>query len=334
MAIKTSRICIALLLITFTLGSFAHAQSREDVEKANKLLNEGNAAMTRGEFNQAAEIYTKALELLPNEPIFLMNRGAAHLSAGQKELALTDLNQALSLSDSLEKKGAAQLNFNLGTLYQMKGDYMKSLEMFNKAIELDPGVATFYLNRGNTYRLQGKNDLALADYNKSIETSPNAMAFYNRATVALSNRDYPKAIADYNTAIELDPKFSEALHNRGLAHMQNGSIDLAIDDFTKAIGIKPHGLYYMNRGVAYNQKKNYTASVADLTKTIEFYPLWRVAYLQRALSYRRLGKLELSGADVKRAKELEKENFEPFKGANVIYKTDYQDLETPENEQP
>lgn len=324
---KTSRIFIALLLITFTLGSFAHSQSRGDIEKANKLINEGNTAMSRNDFASAIASYSKALGHAPNSGAAYMNRGAAYASSGQPDLALADFEKALSLSESFAEKNVAELYYNIGNAYQGKRDFVKSIEFFTKAIELAPGVSKYYLNRGNSHKLMGKLELAMLDYDESINRSPNSLAFYNRASIALSKREYAKAIEDYTRAIELNSSFSEAFSNRGLTYLRSGSTDLAIEDFSKAIAIKPHGVYFMNRAVAYNITKDFAAAIGDSTKTIEIYPLWRVAYLQRALAYRRQGKLELSAADVKKAKEVEKEGFEPFKGANVMFVFNYSELE-------
>ncbi len=52
-------------------------------------------------------------------------------------------------------------------------------------------------------------DKALADYNKAIELDPKfATAYYNRGFVDADKKDYDKALADYNKAIELDPKYA------------------------------------------------------------------------------------------------------------------------------
>jgi tetratricopeptide (TPR) repeat protein len=48
-------------------------------------------------------------------------------------------------------------------------------------------------------------------------------------------KDYPKALEDYSTAIELDPNFTEAWHSRGLAHAASGQFGKAAQDLAKTI---------------------------------------------------------------------------------------------------
>ena len=58
-----------------------------------------------------------------------------------------------------------------------------------------------------------------------------AIAFNNRGNVYLSLKDYDRAIADYNRAIELSPQSALAFNNRGTAYRNKGRYDSAIQDY-------------------------------------------------------------------------------------------------------
>lgn len=80
-------------------------------------------------------------------------------------------------------------------------------------------------------------------------------AFNNRGNVHLSNRNYDRAIDDYNETIRLDPKYAVGFHNRGLAHLRKGRIDAAIEDFGEAIRLNPrYTNAFINRALAYQEK--------------------------------------------------------------------------------
>ena len=76
----------------------------------------------------------------------------------------------------------------------------------------------------HTYKLRGhvKSKLgdyqgAIADYNKAIELDPKDATTYKlRGHEKSKLGDYQGEIADYNKAIELDPKDAEAYKLRGL----------------------------------------------------------------------------------------------------------------------
>ena len=68
-------------------------------------------------------------------------------------------------------------------------------------------------------------------------------------------QDYGRAIEDLDNAIRLNPSYSEAFVNRGLAYAHQREHERAIADFTMAIRLDPrNAAAYTNRGVAYTAK--------------------------------------------------------------------------------
>ena len=76
---------------------------------------------------------------------------------------------------------------------------------------------------------------AIADCNKAIELDPKyTKAYGNRGIAKYELGDNQGAIADYNKAIELDPKNAKAYHNRGWAKGELGDNQGACLDWSKA----------------------------------------------------------------------------------------------------
>ena len=64
----------------------------------------------------------------------------------------------------------------------------------------------------------------------------SAFAPYNNRGLAKEGKsDHDGAIADYNRAIELNPKYAGAYNNRGLAKQAKGDLDGAIADYNRAL---------------------------------------------------------------------------------------------------
>jgi tetratricopeptide (TPR) repeat protein len=119
-------------------------------------------------------------------------------------------------------------------------------------------------------------------------------------------RQWDKAIAEYNEAIELDPKYADAYLNRGNANYNKGQYDQAIDDYTKAIEINP-GLAdaYANRGLAYAQGKGqFDQAISDFNKAIGINPGYAMAYNYRAVTYYYQGEDDKAWEDVHKAQSL------------------------------
>ena len=58
-------------------------------------------------------------------------------------------------------------------------------------------------------------------------------------------------IEDYNKALDLDPNYTEAYYNRGLAKDELQDYEGAIEDYNKALDLDPNDTYaYNNRELA------------------------------------------------------------------------------------
>jgi tetratricopeptide (TPR) repeat protein len=80
----------------------------------------------------------------------------------------------------------------------------------------------------------------------------------NRGLEWYKQREYDRAIAEYNYAIGLDPNYATPYTSRGNCWLAKKECDRAIDDYTQAIRLDPNNTEgiddYMNRALAYNAK--------------------------------------------------------------------------------
>ena len=134
---------------------------------------------------------------------------------------------------------SASAEFYAGFTYQNEQDYLKSIEHYSKAIELNPRLVEVYNNRGAVYDSNGEFDRAIKDYSKAIELNPEyADAYNNRGTAYSLNGEFDRAIKDYDKAIELNIEHTGVYCNRGMSWLplqnwQKAKSDLA---FAKSIG--------------------------------------------------------------------------------------------------
>ena len=81
---------------------------------------------------------------------------------------------------------------------------------------------------------------------------------------------FERAVADYTRALELNPNYARAYHNRGLAYDQLGEIDRAIADYSKALELNPsYALAYYHRGLAYQKQGRPELAQADWKRAQE-----------------------------------------------------------------
>jgi tetratricopeptide (TPR) repeat protein len=121
--------------------------------------------------------------------------------------------------------------------------------------QLNPQCGGFYCNRGQSKFALNDMTEALADYNKAIELDPKtAIAYFNRGQLKYcANKDFTGAIVDYTKAIELhtDPQEDDIYFARGNAKMELQDFVGAVTDFTKTVELNPtNEQAYTNLGLA------------------------------------------------------------------------------------
>jgi lipoprotein NlpI len=111
---------------------------------------------------------------------------------------------------------------------------------FDLAIQLEPKPGR-YDSRGEVYRAKGDLDCAIADYDRAIELNPRYVrARFNRASAYLLKGDQDRAMADLDEAVRLDPTGGYPFANRGRAHFYAANFDAATSDFVQAFAAQPH----------------------------------------------------------------------------------------------
>jgi tetratricopeptide (TPR) repeat protein len=128
-------------------------------------------------------------------------------------------------------------------------------------------------------------DKAIADYNKALEFDPNNEGIYNNRGISkIAMKDLDGAFADYNKALEINPQSTTALMNRSNAYIVKGNTKEAINDLNKIIIIRPHFAgAYLNRGLARFEMNDYASALRDFDQSIKLDPKIALAYNNRGI---------------------------------------------------
>lgn len=89
--------------------------------------------------------------------------------------------------------------------------YDKAIELYTKAIELNPSVAVYYGNRSISYLRTECFGYALTDASKAIELNRNYVkGYYRRAAAYMSLGKFKLALTDYQTVVKARPNDKDA----------------------------------------------------------------------------------------------------------------------------
>jgi tetratricopeptide (TPR) repeat protein len=183
-------------------------------------------------------------------------------------------------------------------------------------------LAWAYTNRGDVYLVTGDSDRAIADYDQAIRLDPKyAVAYNNRGSAYQDKGDNDRAIADHDTAIRLDPTYAHAYRNRGMAYWAKGDNDRAIADYDQAIRLDPkYAVAYNNRGSAYQDKGDNDRAIADHDTAIRLDPKYAHAYRNRGTAYRAKGDNDRAIADYDEAIRLDPKYAIAYNNRGVAYR--------------
>jgi Tfp pilus assembly protein PilF len=179
-----------------------------------------------------------------------------------------------------------------------------------------------FYNRGVDLLNEGKYQEAIAEFDKAIQLDPKyAKAYSNRGYAYTLIQQYDLGIADCTTAIQLDPGDATGYYNRGFAYLLTNKYDLSIADSTMVIKLHPEAMgAYTTRGLAYENNNQYDLAIADFNKVIESDPKDAFTYRFRGDAYFNIGQYDLAVADYDKAIEFDPENSGAWNGRGEALK--------------
>ncbi|MCJ1419048.1 hypothetical protein MMC32_005399 [Xylographa parallela] len=111
--------------------------------EAEAFKSKGNSAMAAKDYKSAIELYSKALNLSPLNPIYLSNRAAAYSASHQHAEASTDAEMAVAANPKYTKAWS-----RLGLARFAMGDAKGSMEAYQKGIEFEGNGGSDAMKRG------------------------------------------------------------------------------------------------------------------------------------------------------------------------------------------
>ena len=144
----------------------------------------------------------------------------------------------------------------------------------HKKILFPAGIAALVILVVLTWKQCGywKNSATL--FSHSLQVTKNNYLAHNSLGLALfAEGKTGEAIDQYNKAIRIRPDFIRPYHNRGAAYASLGQYQRAIADYNEAIRIRPDfAEVYNNRGIAYSLLGQQQQAIIDYNESIRIKP--------------------------------------------------------------
>jgi len=240
--------------------------------KAGSYYQDGKNSFTNGNYEKAAESFTAAIKENPNRANYYIDYGMTLIELGQYEEALKQFDCAYMDKDVLVvKRNNKRVHRGRGITYYRMQKYTEAIEEFREALEIDElsdlDVDILYY-MGNALMATGCYEKAIASYNIVLSMeSKNAIAYNSRALCYRNIKEYEKSLADYDTAISLDPKQYDYYFGKYDLLVEKGDQTGSADVLKLALEIK-----VVTSEDKYNQAKvhyyqgDYEAALSELSE--------------------------------------------------------------------
>jgi tetratricopeptide (TPR) repeat protein len=263
--------------------------------------------------NRPREAYQQAeavFKLIPFEYLSLVNMGKTLHELQQYDKAEEFLNQAITLNpyfttayESLAELLETQRKFDRAEQYYKKGGITTEQ------------LASFYSRAGKSYANERQLDIAIAYFKKAMAAQPDfeeaeanlklcqrrreqdaksaaapeVSETFNQANRLLKEKQYDSAIELYQKVVALDPEFSKAHNNLGVALVQVKRYEEARTHFAEAIRLDPElSEAYPNLAALMGMQGKHAEAIGMLQKAIAIKPTQQL-YKLMGNEYLKLG---------------------------------------------
>ena len=197
------------------------------------LIDQGRAALTRGQTDVAVDTLEKAVAQSPNSAEAHYYLGSAYGLKAQQGGMFAAMSIAGKVKDEFEKAVAlnpryVEARFGLVEFYAaapgfMGGDSDKALAQATEIRKLDPLMA--HRAFAMVYSSQKKPDLAKKEYLDAVREQPTSPKSHQYLGQYLANteKNYTAAFSEFEAAVKLDAAYMPALYWIGRTAGQSGA---------------------------------------------------------------------------------------------------------------
>lgn len=272
------------------------AYLKQDASKL-RMLNELTLAFSKTEIDKSIMFAQQAIDLaerlkLPLELAQALRRkSAAQKIKGEMESAIDLAEKSYSIyKNEGDEQGAALTLVELGDIFRMRSDLIKSKEHLEHALELFHKLQDLS-GMGSAYALLGNVFLLTSDFSKSTDYYIKAIDIFTqtgeeeRLAGTLSNLggvfyftgDYPKALEQFQKALTINEKSGNKLWilanhgNSGNIYFEMGEYQKALQHFLQTLEIANELDNKHSINSSLGNIGNVYLSLSEETKAMEYY---------------------------------------------------------------
>ena len=230
----------------------------------------GLARQNLSQYNLAIEDYLAALKMPAGET------NTAFFKIDSREKLATGISTISSMETDI-------LN-NIGLCFYELGNFEQALLYFNEALTNNPKATDVLVNRAKCFEAKGSVELAIQDYQTILENDPeHTLASFNLLQIHKKQQSENEVQHSLDEFIDQNPNIAEGYASRGLYHYGQKEFQKALTDFQSAARLEPSSIdYKFNLALALEKNEKLSLAELQLLEVIELDPSHSAAYFNLA----------------------------------------------------
>ncbi|HTW95482.1 MAG TPA: tetratricopeptide repeat protein, partial [Tepidisphaeraceae bacterium] len=233
-----------------------------------------------GRMEEALKYHDDAVNLSPQNAVFINARGEALLALRRIDEAMEDFRKAATLRPSYER-----VHNNLGRILHLKGDFEGARKSLEEALRLNPRYTTAMNNLGAALQAAGDFAQAAEYFRKALQLRPDyPEALYNLG-ISLNRLGQPMAaLESLRQAIRLRPNYAMAHYMIGQTLLDMAQVAASVEYFKNAVRLQPDSPeQYLSLGNVLLLLTNMDEAAAAYDRALQLRPDFPECLAQRFL---------------------------------------------------
>ena len=217
---------------------------------------------------QAIRTMERAVALYPERIPSLLKLSEFQMLLKQHQNSLKTVDRILKIDPQ-----NAEGYFMMGLNFREMGDIPRAINSFQSAVENEPELIDGWVVLGELFA-QRDNDIAERYFDNAARLdSLNADVLMAKANYYHNKGRLDEALEVYDNIIRVEPQYSDAFYNMGLAKLEQNKVEEAYRQFDMTIKTDPlHIMGYFYRGFSAEQLGNKTQAEKDYNHVLKFSP--------------------------------------------------------------
>lgn len=269
----------------------------------------------------------------------LMGMFSTRLALGKKH---DSKGTSLEGKTPVNGKSSAYFHFSQARVLEESGDFLKAIEEYKKAIQLDPQSSSLYIELANAYLRHRRVRDAIQEAENAVKVNPDSLEAHKllgsiyfqiikseEPQRSPASSDYlKKAIQEYLIITRLDSSDTNSLITLGLLYRYDGQAEKATETVKKVLELAPSNeMGLTTLAQIYSEQGNPQEAINVFKRALEINPDSPRILAELAFAYEQAKDYKNSIQTYRKAIEADEDSLELSKRLAEVLLEDNQDVE-------